>query len=142
MSNYCYFYPMDVRYGDLDPQGHLNNAKYLTYFEQARIKYFVDLGLFQPGQSFLDIGVIMAEALITFHAPVKYGAKVNVGVYVSKLGKKSITVEQKILDAQSGEMLASGRVILVAFDYHKNKSILIPNEMREAIANYEGLKTE
>ncbi|MBT3338732.1 MAG: acyl-CoA thioesterase [Anaerolineae bacterium] len=49
MSKIKFFYPIEVRYGDLDPQGHLNNAKYLTYFEQARIRYFVELGLFVPG---------------------------------------------------------------------------------------------
>ncbi len=142
MLKFRYFYPIDVRYGDLDPQGHLNNATYLTYFEQARIQYFVELGLFQPGQSFLDIGVIMAEASVTFLAPVHYDMQVRVGVHASKLGNKSITVEQKIVRAESGEVLATGQVILVAFDYHENKPTPIPDMMREAIENYEGHQTE
>ena len=37
MSAYHFSYPIEVRYGDLDPQGHVNNAKYLTYMEQARV---------------------------------------------------------------------------------------------------------
>ena len=139
MSEFRFFHPIEVRYGDLDPQGHLNNAKYLTYFETARINYFVHLGLFTPGHSFMDIGVIMAEARVTFHAPVQYGTPVKVGVRTSRLGNKSMTVEQNIANAETDEVLASGQVILVAFDYHTNTTLPIPKEMREGISNFEGL---
>ena len=139
MSEFRFFHPIEVRYGDLDPQGHLNNSKYLTYFETGRIRYFTELGLFQSGQSFMDIGVIMAEASVTFLAPVHYGMPVKVGVHTSKMGNKSMRVEQNIIHTENGEVLASGYVILVAFDYHKNETIPIPDVMRETISNYESL---
>ncbi|MFZ5819544.1 MAG: acyl-CoA thioesterase [Chloroflexota bacterium] len=140
MSEFRFYHPIEVRYGDLDPQGHLNNSRYLTYFEQARIQYFVELGLFTPGQSFMDIGVIMAEARVVFHAPVHFGQPVKVGVRVAKIGNKSLTVEQAILHALSGERLASGQVALVAFDYRANKTIPVPDRMREKISKFEGLQ--
>ena len=140
MSEFHFFHPIEVRYGDLDPQGHLNNAKYLTYFETARINYFAHLRLFTPGQSFMDIGVIMAEARVTFLAPVHYGMPVKVGVRISKIGNKSMTVEQNIINAESGKVLAAGQVILVAFDYHSNKTLPVPDVMREKISKYEGLE--
>ncbi len=140
MSKIKFFYPIEVRYGDLDPQGHLNNAKYLTYFEQARIRYFVELGLFEIGQSFMDVGVIMAEAKVTYHAPVEYGTPVKAGVCTCRLGNKSMTVEQSIVHAETGEVFASGYVILVAFDYHTQKTIPIPDKMRRVIAEFEGLE--
>ena len=142
MPEFRFFHPIEVRYGDLDPQGHLNNAKYLTYFEQARIHYFTHLGLFTPGQSFLDVGVIMAEARVTFHAPVQYGMPVKAGVHTSKLGNKSLTVEQNIVHAESGEVLASGQVVLVAYDYHSNKAVPILNGMRETISKFESLEVQ
>ena len=140
MSEIKFFHPIEVRYGDLDPQGHLNNAKYLTYFEQARIRYFIELDLFQVGQSFMDVGVIMAEAGVTFHAPVEYGTPVKAGVKTSSLGNKSMRVEQNIVHAESGDVLASGYVILVTFDYHAQKTIPVPDEMREKISKFEGLQ--
>jgi acyl-CoA thioester hydrolase len=140
MSEFRFFHPVDVRYGDLDPQGHLNNAKYLTYFETARINYFVHLGLFTPGGSFMDIDVIMADAQVTFRAPVQFGIPVNVGVRTSKIGNKSMTVEQNIVNAETGEVLASGQVTLVAFDYRTNKSMPVPDVMREVISKFEGLE--
>ncbi len=139
MSEIKFFHPIEVRYGDLDPQGHLNNSKYLTYFEQARIHYFIELGLFVPGQSFMDIGVIMAESKITYHAPVEYETPVKAGVCTCKLGNKSMTVNQAIVHAETGDVLASGYVILVAFNYHIQKTIPIPDEMRKAISEFEGL---
>ena len=142
MSKFRFLHPIEVRYGDLDPQGHLNNAKYLTYFETARINYFSHLGLFMPGQSFMEIGVIMAEASITFHAPVHYGEPIKVGVRTSKIGNKSMRVEQAIVHAKSGEVLASGYVILVAFDYHTNKTLPVLDVMRETISKYEGLEVQ
>ena len=140
MSEFRFYPPIEVSYGDLDPQGHLNNAKYLTFFESGRINYFIHLGLFKSGQSFMDIGVIMAEASVTFHAPVHYGTPVKVGVLTSKIGNKSMRVEQNIVHAEGGEVLASGYVILVAFDYHANKTIPVPDVMRNTIAKFEGLE--
>jgi len=140
MSEFRFYHPVEVRYGDLDPQGHLNNAKYLTFFETGRINYFTHLGLFTPGQSFMDVGVILAEASVTFHAPVHYGTPVKVGVCTSKIGNKSMRVEQNIVHAKSGEVLALGYVILVAFDYHANQTIPVPDVMRNTIAKFEGLE--
>jgi len=57
MSQFNFYHPVEVRYGDLDPQGHVNNAKHLTYFEQARIAYLIELGLFTKDQSFMEIGI-------------------------------------------------------------------------------------
>jgi acyl-CoA thioester hydrolase len=139
MSAFRFFHPIEVRYGDLDPQGHLNNAKYLTYFEQARVHYFMELGLYKIGQSFMDINVILAEARVTFLAPVLFGLPVKIGVRTSKLGNKSLIVDQNIVNAENGALLASGQVVLVAFDYHANESIPIPDEMREKISTFEGL---
>ena len=98
MADTKFFHPMEVRYGDLDPQGHLNNAKYLTYFEQARVQYFEELGLFSKDQSFMDIGVIIADIHIQYEAPVFLGAAIKVGVRTVNIGNKSITIEQTILE--------------------------------------------
>ena len=140
MSEFRFFYPIDVRYGDLDAQGHLNNAMYLTYFETGRIKYWAHLGLFNPGDSFLNIGMIMADAQVTFKSAVEYGTSVKVGVRISRLGNKSMTSEYVIVNADTGEELATGSSVLVAYDYRARKTIPIPDVMREKITEFEGLK--
>jgi acyl-CoA thioester hydrolase len=87
-----FFHPIEVRYGDLDPQGHVNNAKHLTYFEQARVRYLIQLGLFRKDQSFMEIGVVIADVHIAYKSPVHYGDTIKVGVRTTKIGNKSITV--------------------------------------------------
>lgn len=141
MAQYRFYYPIEVRYGDLDPQGHVNNAKHLTYFEQARIAYLVELGLFTKDQSFMEIGVILADVHITYLAPIYYGEHIKVGVRVVKLGTKSMTWAQNIVDIKTNKELAKGEVILVTYDYEEKKTINIPNEWREIIKQFEGLKS-
>lgn len=136
-----FYHPIEVRYGDLDPQGHLNNARYLTYMEQARIQYIKHLGLMK-GDSFMDMGVILADIHITFKAPVQFGQAVRVGVRITRLGHKSMDMVHDIEDAESGEVLASGEAVLVAYDYHNNRSVPISEEWRRVISDFEKLPIE
>ncbi len=128
---------MEVRYGDLDPQGHLNNAKYLTYFEQSRVSYLTELGLFSLDQSFAEIGVIIADIHIQFHAPVFWGTAITVGVRTAKIGHKSLTVEQCVVDAASDKLYAAGTVVLVAYDYSKRETMAVPDRWRAIISEFE-----
>jgi len=141
MSEFHFYHPIEVRYGDLDPQGHVNNAKYLTYIEQARIKYIGQLGLWD-GDSFLDIGIILADARITFQAPILFGQRVRAGVRISRLGNKSLTMEYRLEEIGSGKELASASTVLVAYDYHNKQTIPIPQKWRQVIAAFELLVEE
>ena len=62
MSTFHFIYPIQIRYGDLDPQWHVNNARFVTYLEQSRFAYLVELGLFD-GKGFFDLGLIVADEL-------------------------------------------------------------------------------
>jgi len=140
MTHFRFYHPIEVRYGDLDPQGHVNNAKHLTYFEQARIAYWIELGLFTKDQSFMEIGLILADVHLTYLEPIYYGQNIKVGVHIAKLGNKSMTWQQNIVDADTGKELAKGDIIMVSYDYRAEKSISIPQEWREKISGFEGLK--
>lgn len=139
MSQFNFYHPIEIRYGDLDPQGHVNNAKHLTYFEQARVAYMIELGLFTKDQSFMEIGIILADVHITYLEPVYFGQKVKIGVHIARLGNKSMTWKQNIVDAETGKELAKGEVVLVTYDYLQEKTILIPDEWREKISAFEKL---
>jgi acyl-CoA thioester hydrolase len=139
MQDFRFYHPIEIRYGDLDPQGHVNNAKYLTYFEQARIAYIAHLGLWKEQGSFLDIGIILADAHVTFLAPLLFGQKVQVGVRVTRLGNKSLSMEYTLQDVTTGQELASGSSALVTFDYRSQTTIAIPDHWRQTIAAFEDL---
>lgn len=140
MADFRFYHPVEVRYGDLDPQGHLNNAKYLTYFEQARVQYTIGLGLFSRDQSFMEIGIIIADVHIRYLEPVYFGQEIKVGVQVARLGNKSMTWEQNIVDVATGKEFAKGEVVLVTYDYKTGTTIPIPQQWREKIIEFESLK--
>ncbi|MGB9639911.1 MAG: acyl-CoA thioesterase [Anaerolineales bacterium] len=140
MSSYQFFHPIEIRYGDLDPQGHVNNAKYLTYMEQARIQYIKNLGLWKSN-SFLDVGIILAEVRVTYRIPIQYGTEIKVGVRVSRLGNKSMDMEYSLQDSANEQEMANGSSVLVAYDYRSQQTIPIPDEWREKIISFEGLGT-
>jgi len=87
----------------------------------------------------MEIGVILANVHITYLAPIYFGEPVKVGVHVIKLGTKSMTWAQNIVDVKTSKELAKGEVILVTYDYKEEKTINIPHEWREKIKQFEGL---
>jgi acyl-CoA thioester hydrolase len=139
MTPYRFHHPIEVRYGDLDPQGHLNNAKYLTYFEQARVNYLIDLGLFAVDQSFMEVGIILAEARVTFLQRVNFGTPLQVGARTTRLGNRSFEMAYSLQGAHSGEEFATGMAVMVTFDYRTQQTIPIPHNWREAMAAFDHL---
>jgi acyl-CoA thioester hydrolase len=138
MTDYHFHHLIEVRYGDLDPQGHVNNAKYLSYMEQGRVFYLKQLKLWEGG-SFMDMGVILADIHITFKKAIQFGDPVRVGVRISRLGNKSMDSEYCLEDARDASLFATGTSVLVAYDYHNRRSVPIPEEWRQAIRQFEGM---
>jgi len=140
MTDFRFYHPIEVRYNDLDPQGHVNNARFLTYFEQARVHYVIHLNLWD-GRSYFNIGFILADAQVTFLDPVLFGQEIQAGVRVTRLGNKSLTMEYSLEDIQTGQQLARGSSALITYNYHDRCTIPIPDHWRQTIALFEGLNS-
>jgi acyl-CoA thioester hydrolase len=139
MSEFKFYYPLQIRYGDLDPQWHVNNAYTVIYIETARLNYIMAVGLFD-GQSFFDLGLIVADVHVAYLAPIKLTQKIRVGVRVAKIGNKSLTFDYQIEDETDGSVLTRAETVMVCFDYHKQESKLVPDEWRTKISAFEGWK--
>jgi acyl-CoA thioester hydrolase len=139
MHTFRFYHPISIRYADLDPQGHVNNATYLTYCEEARIAYIQNLGLWD-GKSFLDVGIILAESRVTYRAPILLSQRIQVGVKVSRIGNKSLEMSYQIEDRDDGQTLAQASTVLVSYDYRREQTIPVPDAWRRAIQNFEGLE--
>ena len=139
MKTFHYSVPIDVRYGDLDPQWHVNNARFLTFLEQARLSYLMHLGLFD-GQNFLELNLIVADIHIAFLAPIQLRQKVAVYIRCERIGNKSLTFVYEIRDLDTQKVLATSESIMVAYDYNQQKSIAVPDAWRKAIAMLEGVE--
>jgi acyl-CoA thioester hydrolase len=137
MPEFRFSHPIEVRYADLDPQRHVNNAVVFSYLEQARARYLLHLGLWDGGD-FDEIGIIVAEASASYKAPIAYTDRVVVDVGTTRLGTKSLDVGY-LVRTDEGRPLAAGSTVLVAYDYRRGASIPIPDEWRRRIAEFEGL---
>ena len=138
MNPFRYYQPIVIRYGDLDPQGHVNNAKYLTYLEHARIGYIQHLELWD-GKSFKNVGIILADVQISYKKPILWQQQIQVGVRVFRLGNKSFDFDYVIEDSQSNDLHATSKTVQVAFDYHKSETIQIPDHWLKTISTFEEL---
>ena len=138
MSKFRFFYPVQIRYADLDAQWHVNNAHFLTILEQARLSYIRQLGLWD-GKSFLDLGVIIADIHIAYKAPIALEDEIQVALRVSHIGNKSITMENEILNTKDRSLKAQAEVVLVTYDFHSKMTIPVPESWRKKIMEFEGL---
>ena len=139
MDDYKYYFPVQIRYSDLDPQWHVNNARYLTFLEQTRLQYLVDLGLFD-GEHYFDLGWIVADIHIAYLAPIRFAEEIRVGMRTTHLGNKSMKINYCIDNPATGEMKARAEVVMVAYDYHESHSVVIPKLVRTKIAEFEGIQ--
>jgi acyl-CoA thioester hydrolase len=127
---YPYSESVAVAFRDIDALGHVNNAVYLSYFEQARIGYSFRL---MNGATLNDLTFILAEANVAYLRPTYFGDQLEVGVRVSEIGTKSFVMEYGLRN-QHGEIVARGRTVQVWFDYAARCSMPVPDEFRRKVA--------
>lgn len=129
---------LDIRWSDMDEMRHVNNAVYLTYFEQARVYYFHEACQW----NWKEIGAILANAHVDYLRPVVFPNDTYVYVRTSRLGNKSFEVSYIITSIVKGveELTTTGSTTMVMFDYKTNSSVPMPDHLRERLSSYEGMK--
>ena len=137
MPEFNFHQSVSIRYGDLDPQQHVNNVRYLTFLENARLSYLRNLGLWD-GTNFLGVGIILADTHIAYLEPILYTDDVQVSVRVSHIGNKSIHFDHKIEILNSGMIAARAETVNVAYNYANKESLRVPDSWREIISAFEG----
>jgi len=133
MDEFRYTTDVEVRYADLDTMGHVNNAVYMTYLEQARMGYFRDLLGISPA----DISGVIAHLEIDYHRSITADDDVTVAMRVTELGTTSIAMEHAI--RTDDELAATAEIVQVVFDEDGTEPHPIPPEMRDRIETHEGL---
>lgn len=126
---------MPVRFRDVDAMGHVNNAVYLTYFEAARIPYYLMLSG-KPDLARADI--IVARIECDYRSPATFGDTLIVGVRMEEIGSRSFALSYRIEDAASATLVAEGRSVQVAYDYAAMITEMVPADLIQAAEAYEG----
>ena len=115
---YPFVHSEHVRFSDCDPMGHVNNAAYSTYLEQARIAV---LGGLEP--------FILARVEIDFRAELRPGEEIEIRSRCSRIGTKSFDLQHE-LRAADGRLVADAVSVLVAYDYERGESVPLTDELK------------
>ncbi|HZR39835.1 MAG TPA: thioesterase family protein [Ktedonobacteraceae bacterium] len=158
------WYPLQIRFRDLDPLAHVNNSVYFIYFEEARSYYFNQLGPWlkqwpseqvhqqlegdeaespnpriQTGPRGHHYGTLVKESTCTYELPLVRSDLAEVGVEVVKVGRSSIIMQYRIRDIEDHErVFATGRSVLVWCNFYTGRSHPLPPSLRYAFEQMEG----
>src|SRR6266849_3051690 len=152
-ETYPCWYPVQIRFRDLDPLAHVNNTVYFIYFEEARSHYVSQLESLmgqwpsdeephnpriQAG-SHGHYGMLVKEISCTYALPLVRSDHAEVGVRVVKVGRTSIIMDHQIRDINEHERIfATGRSIMVWSNYYSGRPHPVPLSLRYAIEQMEG----
>jgi acyl-CoA thioester hydrolase len=129
-SRFLFTRRMNVRFSDMDAMAHVNNAVFLTYFEEARMAYWMHV----MGRTDLaGMNMILARAEVDFRAPLVAPQTIEVGVGCTSIGRTSFVLEQDMHETDTGRLVAEARKVLVHYDYAALRAIPISEEMRRMI---------
>jgi acyl-CoA thioester hydrolase len=126
-----YTHETPVRFGDTDAMGHVNNATFATYLEDARVGFFRHASGTTIGLG----GLILARTEIDFVRPILFGAgPVRTTAWVEQVGTKSFRMGYTM--EQDGEVVGRATAVLVAYDYAAGASRPLNDAERAALAPY------
>ena len=122
--------PLSVRWRDLDAFNHVNNSKFLSYLEEARLRWMIGL----PGE-WIDENVapVVAAANVNYRRPIEWPNEIMVELFVERLGRTSLTIGHRIVHADDASVLyADGNVVMVWIDKARGQAAALPDAVRAA----------
>jgi acyl-CoA thioester hydrolase len=135
LSDYKYKTPIAIRFSDIDAVGHVNNAVYLTYFEEARIKYWHDIVQWDMNEE----GVIVGRSEVNYLKPILLHDEIACYVRTSRIGNSSFDVMHVLvkITPNGEEICTTGKTVCISYNYIANKSIPIPAVERQRMIEYD-----
>lgn len=129
-----------VRFGDLDAMRHVNNAAFLTFFEDARVQYLSQLVGDDPTMR-RGFGFIFAECKINYRAPAFFDEEIRTCVRPDEVARSSVRIAFAMHAVGDGRLLAEGYGTVVGYDYAAGRSMPLPESFKDALAANSGAAT-
>ena len=129
-GEFSYWWPVTVRWGDMDALGHVNNTLYLQYLESARIGYFeaIEWGM----DRFAAEGRAPIVVSQTFHyrRQVTYPAELEIGLRCGEIRQRSFVLECGVFRRGTEELVGHGSAVLAWTDLAAGRAVELPEEIR------------
>ena len=130
-SEWAYSHRLPVRFRDCDAMGHVNHAVYFTYLEQCRLTYWRE----RTGAPSPHMPVIIARAEVDYRAPAHFGDTLEVRLRVAAIGRTSFTLEYEIINPASALRIATGKTVMVSYDYAAAKPVPLSDATRALLSD-------
>jgi acyl-CoA thioester hydrolase len=129
--------PIQLRFSDIDMLKHVNNGKFPTFMETARIAFFNEV--VAPKHEWQETGMIVARIELDFKAPIFFHDTLVVETRVSAIGTKSMVFDYDFIVLNDSEQTpkATGKTIMVCYHYTENRSLIVPEDWRTKINLYQ-----
>jgi acyl-CoA thioester hydrolase len=121
---------IEPRWRDLDAFGHVNNSNFLTYLEEARIRWFQT---FDGEWVNAAMAPLLAAVQLNYRAPIDYPSAIRVELFAERIGNTSLTVGHRILSADGSTLHADGHVVMVWIDRATGRPIPLPDLVLKAL---------
>ncbi len=138
--SFPYRHKIDVqlRFNDVDMFGHVNNSVYLQFFDLAKVEYFK--AVMGEGFEIKGIAMVVVNISCDFFAPTFINEKLQVLTTTTKVGEKSMILEQRIVNAETGDVKCLGRTVMAGFDVKTCTAAPIDDNSRTHLEAYEERK--
>ncbi|WP_147534304.1 acyl-CoA thioesterase [Bacillus marasmi] len=122
-----------TRYCETDAFGHVNNVSYFIYLEQARVDFFIDTCILEKSDNW---NFVVASAHCDYIGQAYVNQNLVVKTTVSRIGRSSVTLKHTVINQTNEEIIAKGEVVLVCFDFTKQKSEPLAERVVGKLNNY------
>lgn len=127
--------PVQLRFLDIDRFGHVNNSIYFQLMDLAKMNYFTALGGRLDGKS---DSIVVANVNCSFYSPAYITENIEVLTGVESIGEKSLCLEQRVVNADNGNVKCVCHTVMVGFDPSTAQATPISDEWRRKISEFEG----
>lgn len=136
MEKQAFIIALEVKYRDTDSMGHVSSPVYYEYIQHAYVKYMHTLLAIPYSEK---LPQIMVKTSCEYIAPAILGDNLEVNCRVINFGSKSFEMHYEIHKNQHGDktLIAQGASTHVCFDYLINKSVPVPDDMKQRVMNFQ-----
>lgn len=139
-ESFNHFVPITVRWGEMDALGHVNNTVYYRYSEDGRLDYIARIAESDPSRR--GVGPILADLRCSFVQQLRFPASVEIATRTRAIGRSSLKIQQALFRVGEEQPVAVYEAVVVWFDYGAQKSLPVPEDVRERIREVESVAPE
>ena len=135
-SDFEFWSTIQSRWRDMDALSHINHASYLSYMESARVDVYIELG-FSGIRREMDESTILASMDVHYIEQASHPSTFKIGHRICRVGNKSFDFISAVFNKENKRLLCSALFKLVAYNYKIDKTIPVPDIIRERCRPFE-----